>query len=40
MDEQDILLDIEDLPETTAERAMGSKDGNDGGEADGSSDFI
>ncbi|MGH3428323.1 MAG: prolyl oligopeptidase family serine peptidase, partial [Mycobacteriales bacterium] len=39
-DDKDILLAVEDLPTTTAEQAMASKDGNDGGEVDGSSDFI
>lgn len=39
-DEQDILLAVEDLPTPTTEQATASKDGNDGGEVDGSSDFI
>jgi prolyl oligopeptidase len=40
VDDKDILLAAEDLPTTPAEQATASKDGNDGGEADGSSDFI
>lgn len=40
VNDDDILLAAEDLPTTTAEQAMASKDGNDGGEADGSSDFV
>ncbi len=39
-DEQDMLLAAEDLPTPTAEQAAASKDGYDGGEVDGSSDFI
>ncbi|HEX5348035.1 MAG TPA: hypothetical protein VFW64_13190 [Pseudonocardiaceae bacterium] len=39
-EDMDMLIAVEDLPTTTAEQAIASKDGNDGGEADGSSDFI
>ena len=39
-EDMDMLIAVEDLPTMTAEQAIASKDGNDGGEADGSSDFI
>lgn len=39
-EDMDMLIAVEDLPTMTAEQAIASKDGNDGGEADGSSDFV